>query len=402
MTARSDPEGMDIPKFTLAERDRRWAKVRTRMADAGIDAIFVPPHTGLFDTQQANTRYLTGLGGNHWTVATVFPLEGEVTALPSGDVHPQICLQRQDWVTDLRPVSGAWNFIQMAIDRIKEIRGLKRLGVSGLGGGTRFPEGTVAHGTILMLHEQLPGVELVNVTPMMNEIRFVKSAEEIALLRTGTALVERALEVAAEQAREGVPENVVYARMNAAIVEGGGETPIFLLWSAGSPQKPSNTYLPTRRPLRRGDFICTELQARYGGCDAAGAQCFSLGLPAPEYRDMFEVQQEAVAVCHDLLRPGESLGSIAAKLNDLSSDRYDVLTVMHGRGMGDDAPLAIFGVRDATMANWVMEENSCFVIKPMVWTKDRSKWVYWGDTVVCTRSGGERLGSRQPAIVQIG
>ena len=401
MTTHADTKIMDIPKFTLTERDHRWAKVRKRMNFAGIDAIFVPPHTGLFDTQQANTRYLTGLGGNHWTVATVFPLHEEVTALPSGDVHPQICLERQDWVTDIRPISGAWGFIQAAIDRLKEVRGLKRLGVSGMAGGTRFPEGTVAHGTIQMLHEQLPGVELVNVTPLMNEVRFVKSGEEIAFLRVGTELVERAIAVAAEQAREGVPENVVNARMVASIVEGGGETPVFLLWSAGSPQRPSNTYLPTRRPLQRGDFICTELQARYAGCDAAGAQCLSLGPPVAEYRDIFEVQQEAVGLCHNLLRPGESLGSIAAKLNGLSTQRFDVRTVMHGRGMGDDAPLAIFGVRDATMADWVMEENSCFVVKPIVSTKDRSKWVYWGDTVVCTPTGGRRLGVREPTIMDV-
>lgn len=399
MSRREDELG--IPKFSLAERARRWGLVRRLMARDEIDAIFVPPHTGLFDTQQANTRYLTGLGGNHWTLATVFPLEEEVTAFTSADVSPAVCMQRQDWVEDIRMITGAWGFTASVIERLKELPNLRRLGVSGLSGNTRFPEGTTSHGTVQMLRDALPHVELVNANPLMDEARFVKSAEEIEFLRKGAELVERAIDVVAREARPGVPENSIYARMIASLVEGGGEVPAFILWSAGRPQPPSNAYLPTRRPLRKGDIIMTELQARYGGCDAAGAQSLCLGRAPTEYHDMFAVQQEAVQICHDMLRPGQTLGAIASRLNDMSDNRFDVRVLMHGRGMGDDAPLAVFGVRDATMANWVIEANSSFVIKPIVWSKDRSKWTYWGDTVVCTADGAQRLGTRPPSIIEI-
>lgn len=390
-----------IPKFSLAERERRWSRVRNLMERDKIDTIFVPPHTGLFDTQQANTRYLTGLGGNHWTLATVFPVDGEVTIFTSGDVHPEVCRRRQDWVEDVRVMTGAWGFTGSVIERLKEAPNIRRLGVSGLSGNTRFPEGTTSYGTIQMLREQLPHIELVNATPLMAEARFVKSEEEIAFLRKGTELLERAIDVVANEARPGVPENEIYAHMIASLVEGGGEVPTFILWSAGQPQPPSNAYLPSRRRLRAGDAIMTELQGRYGGCDAAGAQALFLGRAPDEYHEMFERQQQAVRICHDRLRPGQTLGAIAADLNDMTDDRFDVRVLMHGRGMGDDSPLAVFGVRDATMANWIIEENSAFVVKPIVWTKDRSKWVYWGDTVICTPDGAQRLGKRPPAIIEI-
>lgn len=398
--AHDDERG--IPKFTIAERERRWGLVRQRMAMERIDAIFVPPHTGLFDTQQANTRYLTGLGGNHWTLASVFPLEGDVTVFTSADVHPEICRLRQDWVTDIRAMTGAWGFTGSVIERLKQIPNLRRLGVSGLSGNTRFPEGTTAHGTVRMLREQLPEVELVNATPLMAEVRFVKSDEEIAFLRMGTELVERAIDVIADTAREGVPENRIYARMVASLIEGGSELPVFALWSAGMPQPPSNSYLPTRRPLRTGDALLTELQARYGGCDAAGAQSLFLG-PAPdEYHEMFRYQQAAVNICHEMLRPGQTVGAIASAINAMTDDRYDMRVLMHSRGMGDDSPMAVFGVRDAAMASWTIEENSAFVVKPIVSTKDRAKWIYWGDTVVCTAQGAQRLGKRAPSIIEIG
>jgi Xaa-Pro dipeptidase len=53
------------------------------------------------------------------------------------------------------------------------------------------------------------------------------------------------------------------------------------------------------------------------------------------------------------------------------------------------------------MANWVMAENSAFIVKPVVCNKDRSLKVYWGDTVICTPDGAQRLGTRPASIIEI-
>ena len=46
------------------------------------------------------------------------------------------------------------------------------------------------------------------------------------------------------------------------MVERGGELPTMILWSAAWPQSPSNYYMPTMRPLERGDMISLEMEAR--------------------------------------------------------------------------------------------------------------------------------------------
>jgi Xaa-Pro aminopeptidase len=391
---------LGIPKFSLAERERRWKQVRGLMARDDLDALFVPPNTGLFDMFQANARYLTGLGGNHCMIAAVFPREGEVTAISSPDVDKQIWLERQDWVTDIRNVSRGWGFTGEAVERLKELGHIKRLGVTGLSGNTRYPEGVTSHGTVERLRAMLPEVELVNANALMEEARFVKSSEEIEFLRAGVVLVERAIEVMAAESRPGVPENVVYAHMISSIVEGGGELPSMILWSAGWPQPPSNSYLPTRRPLRQGDIILPEIEARWGGYVAQNTQPLCIGRAPAEYHEMFALQQQALRICYDMLRPGERLGAIADRINGLGNKDFDCRILMHGRGLGDDAPLAVYGVRDETMANWVMEESSAFIIKPVVWNKDRSLRVCWGDTVVCTSVGAQRLGKRPATIIE--
>ena len=66
--------------FPVAERDRRWAKVRALMARDGIDVIACLPCTTNHDRGQADVRYLTQLGENSDEMVAAFPIEGEVTA----------------------------------------------------------------------------------------------------------------------------------------------------------------------------------------------------------------------------------------------------------------------------------------------------------------------------------
>ena len=67
-----DVEKLDVPRFSLAERDRRWRLVRQLMAEEGLDVIVTAVNTGHWDHFQANTRYLTGVGGNCGEAAAVF------------------------------------------------------------------------------------------------------------------------------------------------------------------------------------------------------------------------------------------------------------------------------------------------------------------------------------------
>ena len=70
------------PRFSLKERDRRWKALRERMREAGLDVIVCPNNTGHSTDFQANSRYLSHVGGGgDADIAMVFPLEGDVTAI---------------------------------------------------------------------------------------------------------------------------------------------------------------------------------------------------------------------------------------------------------------------------------------------------------------------------------
>src|SRR5258705_12395609 len=80
----SGERGFGLPKFSHAERERRWSRVRALMQQKQLDAIIGFPNQSHWDQFQADVRYLTHIGGHQTEVAVVFPLSGAATAFGGG------------------------------------------------------------------------------------------------------------------------------------------------------------------------------------------------------------------------------------------------------------------------------------------------------------------------------
>jgi Xaa-Pro dipeptidase len=105
-------------------------------------------------------------------------------------------------------------------------------------------------------------------------------------------------------------------------------------------------------------------------------------------------------VCWDLARPGITLGDLAARTEAaVKHAACRIRFLMHGRGLGNDAPMYVFSADELTR-RWVLEENACFIIKPVA-TRDGYADIVWGDSVIVTPSGAQRLGSLPPEIIEL-
>ena len=99
------------------------------------------PNQSHWDQFQADTRYLTHIGGHQTEVAVVFPLSGEVTAFVRRGNEIEWWLIAQDWVREIRASRRSWG--EPVVERMKELKlDGGRIGVSGLSGLLRAPEGT--------------------------------------------------------------------------------------------------------------------------------------------------------------------------------------------------------------------------------------------------------------------
>lgn len=385
--------------FSMAERDRRWARVRALMAADGIEVIVVPPHTGHHDHFSAYSRYLSALGGFSFEVAVVFPYEGEVTAVTVPDVAPEHWRARQDWVADIR--RHGRDFGEGIIKRLKELRlGPMRIGIAGLGGVPRFADGIVAHRFHERLVAEFPDCAMVDCTHLLDRARYVKSGEEIAFLRRSVHLAESAIEAMHRTARPGVTECTVYAAMMSAMIERGGEIPAMIMWAADAPGRLVSARPPSLRSFQPGDILRVEVEGRHGGYCGQVTQMAVLGKLPQSYREMWRLQQETLAYCCNEMRPGMTLGDLARRTEARGQGTgMRVKFLMHGRGLGDDAPMYAFSA-SADAKGWSLEANACFIVKPVV-ARDGHDDVVWGDSIVVTAAGAERLGSLAPDFVEL-
>jgi Xaa-Pro aminopeptidase len=394
------------PRFSIAERDRRWRAVRALMRAQNLDVIVTPQNSGHSADYQANTRYLTHCGGGEPDLAAVFPLEDEVTAIATSAAPrwPTV----QDWVTDVREARR--NYGRAIVERLKELdveRG--RIGVTGLGEveGTRTPEGTIFYGTWKQIRGAFANAELVDATAILDQVRYVKSAEEIDILAKSAEINELAIQAEIEAAKVGVKDWEVWAAMHYAMTRNGSELPVHCFWVSGKNPKRTLTR-PSMRLLERGDSIINEIEASWIGYRAQAVQPVFVEVINPVQGELIKVQREIFNRVVENLKPGVTVGelaeltkraaaSAAPKSGPAAGVRGEL--TMHGRGAGDDGPIITPHAKSPKQLGVTMQENMVFVCKPAAISADGEYNCQWGDTVVVTKNGGRRLGKRPHELV---
>jgi Xaa-Pro dipeptidase len=389
-----------IPTFSLQERDRRWGRLRSEMTTAGLQALVSLPNEGHWDQFGADTRYITQIGGTQTEVGAVLPLEGDVTAVVRGANEIEWWGLAQDWVIDIRPSRRSYG--EPVIERLKEIRA-ERVGVIGLSGLVRAPEGVVPWGTFEKIRTALPNVKFENATDLMQQVRSVKSAEEVTFIEKAAVIIGQAIEVLVAHAKVGVRENELIAEMLREIVHQGGEPITMLLFGTGGPEVPWAQRVFTTRQLKPGDLINTEVEGKYAGYIAQALQPISLGSKPKELERIFDTTKVIFDRMLGFLKPGITFGEVVKFYQDqVQSAGYEPDgALMHGRGLGEDAPMLWGARRDFPENDAKLKEGHVFILKPAAkkgFTRDS---IRAGDTVAIEAHGARRLGKRELAFVSV-
>jgi Xaa-Pro aminopeptidase len=402
MTGASKPH--PYRRFSLAERDRRWTAVRALMRRDDIAAIVAPQNPGNSTDWQADARYLSHVGGGaDASISVVFPLEGEVTAVATSAAErwgPSV----QGWVSDVREAKRRYG--RVMADRLLEL-GLRRERIGICGGSTRTPEGTIMHGTMKALIDALPDATFVDTSELLQDVREVKSEEEIVVLQTSVDIVERAIEAQTRAAQPGVPDYVVWAETMHGLFSRGSELSVHYNWVAA--QNPGRTLTrPTARRLVEGDVIVAEIESSVIGYRAQQIRPLAVRRCDPMLMEMSKAHADIYPELLDTLRPGvtvrkmiETIVELGARIGktkgSLAGARASL--IIHGRGLGDDRPLLLttpdakpdYEGTERAMAMG-FPENGVYIVKPTIWSADNAYQYIWGDTVRVTPSGAKRMG----------
>ncbi len=398
----SAERGFGLPKFSLAERERRWGRVRELMRQEKLDVIIGFPNQSHWDQFQANIRYLTHIGGHQTEVAVAFPQSGKPTAFVRGGNEVEWWNIAQDWLKDIRPSRRSWS--PPLIERIKELKlDNARIGVSGLSGLLRAPEGTVVVGMLDQVRQAFPKAQFENATEILQDARSVKGPEEVAWMERAAEILDKVVAAILAKVKPGVMENDMVATIWQTIISNGGDYPSMTHWGAGA-GVPWACRIAPHRPLQAGDMINTELEAKYGGYISQTVQAACLGKIPADLKRGFDVSTQVFDEMVKFMKPGVSYRQVVAFYQKLVRDSGFIPKgmLLHGRGIGEDRPQITGEVEGEmyTSATYTQHldlplvEGNVFVLKPGAMPGDSPDSIRCGDTVVIEKHGARRLGKR--------
>ncbi|HEX3970133.1 MAG TPA: M24 family metallopeptidase [Stellaceae bacterium] len=393
-------EPLAIPRLSLTERDRRYAAVRAAMAADKLDVLICPASTARWEQTMADSRYLTTIGGFGTETLTIFPRDGEVTAYVFN--RSAFWLAAQGWVGDVRDGRNLWlKNIEERLSELKLTDG--RIGIAGLSGLTRTPDGIIPYATVEGIKQAFPRAAIVNATALMSRARQVKSAEEIELLRRATAIAEAMVGTLADL-KPGDTERTAFANMTHKLIVEGGDLPAMMIIGSG-PDLAHGMFVPTLRPLVVHDIISGEVEGRYAGYSGQIIRPVSLGAARGDVRELTAI---TVAVFNDVLaamKAGVTLGSVlgaydAAVAKHGGGACKTAYPLMHARGLGDEYPTVLSPDDIARHGDFKLEAGMAFVLKPRV-AKKGVPTAQIGEMVVVGESGGIRLGVKPLGLEEL-
>jgi Xaa-Pro aminopeptidase len=306
-----------VPQLSLAERDRRWDRLRKKMIMAGLDALVFLGNDIFWGMGMANLRYAFQVDSQVGADA-LFCLDGEPVVWnapphmnrPASHYH-----SLQEWVADIRD-RGGMRAIAAEI-RTRALDG-SRIGMVAYS-STIQTTPTFLHQDVQDLARLLPAVEWTDASALLQEMRMVKSEEEVGMLRHAGRIARLTLDALVQAARPGVTDAAVYGEMIRTQIANGAEPNIFNLFSAGPLDHPpgelwhllhgcDQPLSPSMRPLRDGDLIVTEWHTKYGGYRCHTEYTVYVGSRAPsELRRLWDVAWECLEASKHALVAGRTL-----------------------------------------------------------------------------------------------
>jgi Xaa-Pro aminopeptidase len=347
-----------------------------------------------------DARYLTQLKGAVQSSSIVLPTDGR---------EPLVISEygSNDWVPAPRQVRRAWAepMAQLLIDAGME---RARIGVAGLKGGTyshvRSPDGVVNESPFAHVMQRLPNATFEDATDCVGVVRYVKSQEEIEVLRRGAQIAEAGIDAMVESAQVGQDAAVVYARGMERMLEMGSEFyPLAVYISQlGAPEGPRTVNPPIGVRLKADTLIKTEVGAVWGHQVAQEDQPILLGSVPDAWKPVIDLQRDVWQAGLELLKPGTTFRELNDFVNGFGTKRgLKTMTLMHGRGYGDDGPLVIRGVLPPGVEDLRLEVGNVWIWKPIAQSADGRIEFIWGGDVAVTESGGVPLFKRAHGIVEI-
>jgi Xaa-Pro dipeptidase len=366
------------PRFSDAEFGRRHAGARQLMREHGLDALVIAGGPG-----SADVFYLT----NYFPFMpawVIFPLDGEPAIFHHFFNHGP-CIREMSIVDDVRWYGPAAPDALAGFLRERDL-GDARVGMVGLASA-------IPHAQFVGLQQTLPDVSFVDIGRLFQEMRWIRSAEELEWFRRSAQLTDSACERLEAGIRPGMSEWDLSLLLHEGFLPGGGQLALQFMASTSmrQPDRFVPYQFPTTRVVEKGDVVITELTMTYWGYWSQIHRAFAVSEPpTPIYRELFDAALGCYEAVLAVVRPGatseESIeaGSI---VEERGFTVYDSL--FHGE-MGKNPELGT-PASAHPFEPFTLREGMVMVSQPNPVTADHRAGLQLGSAVVVTAQGADAL-----------
>ena len=323
-----------IPKTEFQER---IVRLQSEMDKANLDAIAVYGD----EYRKENLRYVC----NFWPIfergICVIPKCGEpvLAGAPEGEKYARemsvwngyhnvkefACVSVPEEIDyPLATFSSLKDILQTAL------KGGKRLGLVGF---FDIP----AH-IMERLKKAVEGVEIIDAGSIMNRLRIVKSANEIACLKEAGRQACEGYKKLLEYAVDGNPEYMAAGAAEGAARMAGAEDINFMVFGSGI-RTETVIGRATDKIMRNGEMLMAAMAVQYQGYVSTVEYPFVIGTPNDEQKKFLNVLFEAANVQQNFLRAGvvsgEMVKAVKAVFAKYNMTKYDLYPPMHGIGLAE-------------------------------------------------------------------
>jgi Xaa-Pro aminopeptidase len=357
----------------------RVERLRGHLRDGALDALVV--------TNPENRRYLSGFTGHDDhadSAGTLLVGLSDLLLITDGRYAEQAVAE----CAELRVVVRQDKWSPLVIESLRALAA-QRVGIEA----THL---TVAQRDDLAVaaDEHAHALELVPTRGLVETLRVVKDAEEVALIERAVAITDETFAYLTTYLRPGLTEREVAGEIERVMRAHGAEDLAFAPIVAGGPNAARPHAVPTDRPLATGETIIIDMGARYAGYCSDMTRTVCLGEPTDEMRAVYAAVLRAQQVCEDGLCPGMTGLQADALARDALAAVGRAEQFIHGTGHGlgleihEDPRIGRFGAENVLTAGMVV------TVEPGAYISG------WGgvrieDTVLLTASGSRVL-TRSP------
>lgn len=247
-----------------------------------------------------------------------------------------------------------------------------------------------------------PNVQIVDLSPVIGELRKIKSAAEIALLQRAIDISGEGQREAARTAKPGAFEYEVQAALEYTFARNGSERPGYPSIVGSGINSTILHYNQNRKRIEAGDLVVVDVGAEYSYYTADITRTYpASGKFTPRQRDVYQLVLDAQRAAEKAFKPGQSTMSqlnqaarAVMKSSPLRDKAGNTLDKYFIHGLGHFIGMDVHDVGDNSKP---LPVGSVITIEPGIYIPEEKLGVRIEDDYLVTETGLVKLSVKIPS-----